>query len=67
MRIIFKFADGTKVIDEEFFNRTRSEVGSFIDNVQSWKDNDSPMKFDNGDDSVEMTGKDLVSVEIVPE
>ena len=34
---------------------------------RSWKDNDSPMKFDNGDDSVEMTGKDLVSVEIVPE
>ncbi|MDZ5784611.1 hypothetical protein [Marinococcus luteus] len=67
MKVVFKFTDGTRVVDEEFSERTLYQTGNLVDNIQSWKDNDSPITFKGDEETFKATGKDLVSVEIIPE
>ena len=66
MKVVFRFIDGTKVIDEEFSERNLYQTGNLFDNIQKWKDNDFPITFEGDEETIRRTGKDLVSVEIIP-
>lgn len=68
MKVTFKFTDGVKATVENFSDLPRVRTGEdMFDVFQAIKDNDKPISLSDeaSGESLNRTGKELVSVEII--